>query len=68
MTEPRNLIIAGPDPEVLKVVRWRCIDLRAQSLELVRWRARANTLHLHKRMGDGRSPGVLVYSNYCDYP
>jgi hypothetical protein len=30
MTELRNLVIAGPDPEVHKVVRWRCIDLRAQ--------------------------------------
>ncbi len=28
--ELRELVIEGPDPEVHKVVRWRCADLRAE--------------------------------------
>ena len=28
--ELRELVIQGPDPEVNKVVRWRCVDLRAE--------------------------------------
>lgn len=28
--ELRELVIQGPDPEVHKVVRWRCADLRAE--------------------------------------
>ena len=28
MRELRELVLAGPDPKVHKVVRWRCIDLR----------------------------------------
>jgi len=28
--ELRALVIAGPDPAVHKVVRWRCVDLRAE--------------------------------------
>jgi transposase len=27
MTELRELVMAGPDPEQHKVVRWRCVDL-----------------------------------------
>lgn len=27
MTALRNLVVAGPDPERDKVVRWRCVDL-----------------------------------------
>jgi transposase len=30
MQELRALVLAGPDPEVHKVVRWRCIDLREE--------------------------------------
>jgi transposase len=28
MAELRELVVAGPDPKVHKVIRWRCIDLR----------------------------------------
>jgi transposase len=28
MAELRVLVLAGPDPKIHKVVRWRCIDLR----------------------------------------
>ena len=30
MAELRELVIAGPDPETHHVVRWRCVDLRAE--------------------------------------
>ncbi len=30
MAELRDLVLAGPNPEVDKVVRWRCIDLCGQ--------------------------------------
>jgi transposase len=30
MAELRQLVIDGPDPEVHKVIRWRCIDLQAE--------------------------------------
>ena len=30
MTELRELVVAGPDPEKHQVVRWRCVDLRAE--------------------------------------
>ena len=30
MQELRELVVAGPDPERDKVVRWRCVDLREQ--------------------------------------
>lgn len=30
MAELKALVIAGPDPETDKVVRWRCVDLQAQ--------------------------------------
>jgi hypothetical protein len=30
MKELRGLVLAGPDPETHKVVRWRCLDLRAE--------------------------------------
>jgi transposase len=30
MDELRKLVIAGPDPKVHKVIRWRCVDLRAE--------------------------------------
>jgi transposase len=30
MNELRELVIAGPDPKIHKVIRWRCRDLREQ--------------------------------------
>lgn len=30
MDEVRTLVIAGPDPLLHNVVRWRCLDLRAE--------------------------------------
>jgi transposase len=30
MAELRDLVIAGPDPKVHKVIRWRCADLRGE--------------------------------------
>jgi hypothetical protein len=30
MAELRELVIAGPDPKIHKVTRWRCVDLRAE--------------------------------------
>jgi hypothetical protein len=29
MDELRDLVNKGPDPEVHKIIRWRCVDLRA---------------------------------------
>jgi transposase len=30
MAELRELVIAGPDPKLHKVIRWRCLDLRGE--------------------------------------
>jgi transposase len=30
MRELHDLVVAGPDPKVHKVVRWRCVDLRGE--------------------------------------
>jgi hypothetical protein len=30
MAELRELVLAGPDPKIHKVIRWRCLDLRAE--------------------------------------
>ena len=30
MRELDGLVMAGPDPKIHKVVRWRCVDLRAE--------------------------------------
>ena len=30
MAELRDLVIAGPDPNTHKVIRWRCVDLREE--------------------------------------
>lgn len=30
MDELRELVIKGPDPKVDRVIRWRCVDLRAE--------------------------------------
>ena len=42
MAEVLELLLNGPDPDVDKVVRWRCVDLRAQvarrfSVEVTRY-------------------------------
>jgi transposase len=33
MTELRSLVVAGPDPQRHKVIRWRCIDLCGEVAE-----------------------------------
>ncbi len=30
MADLRALVVAGPDPQKHQVVRWRCVDLRAE--------------------------------------
>jgi transposase len=30
MAELRQIVLEGPDPKVHKVIRWRCVDLRAE--------------------------------------
>ena len=30
MAELRQMVVAGPDPKIHKVVRWRCLDLRLE--------------------------------------
>jgi transposase len=30
MAELRQLVMAGPDPQIHKVIRWRCVDLRTE--------------------------------------
>lgn len=30
LSEPRQIVLKGPDPKVHKVMRWRCVDLRAE--------------------------------------
>lgn len=30
MNELRDLVVKGPDPEMHKIIRWRCVDLRAE--------------------------------------
>jgi transposase len=30
MAEPREVVIAGPDPKIHSVIRWRCVDLCAE--------------------------------------
>ena len=31
MAELREWVLAGPDPKIHKVIRWRCVDLRRES-------------------------------------
>lgn len=42
MAELKALVVAGPDPETDGVVRWRCVDLRAQI-------ARRYSVEVHER-------------------
>jgi hypothetical protein len=30
MQELKEIVLAGPDPERHRVVRWRCVDLRGE--------------------------------------
>ncbi len=41
MAELRDLVIQGPDPEIHKVVRWRCVDLQAEVV-------RRFSVHVHE--------------------
>ncbi len=59
MAEVLELLLNGPDPDVDKVVRWRCVDLRAQvarrfSVEVTvctigRWLRQLNLTRLQPR-------------------
>jgi hypothetical protein len=59
MAELLELVLNGPDPDVDKVVRWRCVDLRAQvarrfSVEVTvctigRWLRQLNLTRLQPR-------------------
>jgi transposase len=42
--ELRALVIRGPDPEIHKVVRWRCADLRAEVARLWSVEVHENTI------------------------
>lgn len=42
--ELRELVIEGPDPEVHGVVRWRCVDLRAEVARRFRVEVHENTI------------------------
>jgi len=42
MAQLRELVVNGPDPEVDKVVRWRCVDLREKIAEVF-------SVSVHKR-------------------
>ena len=42
MAQLRELVVNGPDPEIDKVVRWRCIDLREKIAEVF-------SVSVHKR-------------------
>ena len=42
--ELRALVIRGPDPAIHKVVRWRCVDLRAEVARLWAVEVHENTI------------------------
>lgn len=42
--EPRAMAIRGPDPDIHKVVRWRCVDLRAEVARLWSVEAHEDTI------------------------
>ncbi|NPD69860.1 hypothetical protein HN018_27210 (plasmid) [Lichenicola cladoniae] len=42
--ELRALVIRGPDPAIYKVVRWRCVDLRAEIARLWSIEVHENTI------------------------
>ena len=50
MAELRELVVAGPDPEKHQVVRWRCVDVRAEVTQRFSVRVNERTIGkwLHK--------------------
>ena len=48
--ELRELVIRGPDPEIHKVVRWRCVDLRAEVAR--RWSVEVHESTIGKWLAD----------------
>ena len=49
-SELRDLVIKGPDPELHKVVRWRCADLRAEVAR--RWSVEVHESTIGAWLGD----------------
>jgi transposase len=50
MAELREPVLAGPDPEIHHVVRWRCIDLREEVEGTIgRWLRKFRLTRLHQR-------------------
>lgn len=47
--ELRDLVLQGPDPDVHKVVRWRCVDLQAEVAR--RWSVGADESTIGKWLG-----------------
>jgi transposase len=48
--ELRELVIAGPDPAINKVVRWRCVDLQAEVAR--RWSVNVHEGTIGKWLGE----------------
>jgi transposase len=48
--ELRELVIQGPDPAVHKVVRWRCVDFRAEIAR--RWQVEVHENTISEWLGD----------------
>ena len=48
--ELRDLVVKGPDPAVNQVVRWRCVDLRAEVAR--RWSVEAHVSAIGKWLGE----------------
>ena len=48
--ELRDLVICGPDPDIHKVVRWRCADLRAEVAR--RWLVDVHESTIGKWLGE----------------
>jgi transposase len=49
-TELRDLVVRGPDPDIHKVVRWRCADLRAEVAR--RWSVEVHESTIGKWLGE----------------
>jgi len=49
-TELRDLVIQGPDPDIHKVVRWRCVDLQAEVAR--RWSVAVHVNTIGKWLGE----------------
>lgn len=48
--ELRKLVIAGPDPAINKVVRWRCVDLQAEVAR--RWAVNVHESTIGRWLGE----------------